>query len=120
MAYTLSQIFYNGMDASIGNGLFFATNFIVIEHNDNTCGLYSHLAYGSRQVHEEEFVDQGQLLAYTGQSGWIGHIPHLHFMVYTRSSPQYIDGRVQSGRRITIPVQFKNYDGPLEHQEIFP
>lgn len=96
--------FYEGSD--ILQGLLVKTNFIVIRHEDGTNTLYSHLAQKSSRVKRNERVQQDQVIALTGLSGWIGPVPHLHF------------GAIYSLFAGSFPVQFADFTGPLEHEEI--
>jgi len=66
-------------------------NFIVLLHSDGTTGEYFHLERGSVQVRVGEHVARGQLLAYSGNTGYTT-APHLHFGVYRTHG----DGSTQS------------------------
>lgn len=102
-----SETVYGDSDPNIGrNMLFGTTNFLIIGHEDGAQAWYSHLANGSLKVDTGEWVYQGQHIADTGLSGWVGSTPHLHFMVSDASS------------RRSIPVVFDDYDGPLEHKDL--
>ena len=102
-----STTYYDGSDPEIGNNLStFATNRIRVEHNDGTLSYYSHLRHLGTLVKRGTAVEPGQILGYTGLSGWVGDKPHLHFMVC-------------SGDK-SIPFRFADYSGPLEHSELFP
>jgi hypothetical protein len=70
-----------------GQGPAFAdkNNFAVVDHGDGTSALYMHLMHDGVRVQPGQHVDTGQLLAYSGNTGWSGG-PHTHFMVM-RSSP---------------------------------
>jgi murein DD-endopeptidase MepM/ murein hydrolase activator NlpD len=56
-------------------------NFIVLLHADGTTGEYFHLRRGSVQVRLGERVERGELLAFSGNTGYTT-APHLHFGVY--------------------------------------
>lgn len=71
-------------------------NFIEIRHPDGTLGRYFHLQQGSVQVEVGQWVERGEPIARSGDTGY-SNTPHLHFGVY-RSAP---DGIEQS-----IAVQF--------------
>lgn len=102
-----SETVYEGIDSEVGNALpYGSANFVVIKHEDETYAVYSHLARdGSLLKKFGEEVMQGQQIAITGKSGWIGPKPHLHFQVMNKDHN-------------TIPVSFENYDGPLEHADL--
>ena len=57
--------------------------FVVINHGDGSSTLYGHTS--SYVVSEGEYVTQGQLIAYVGQSGNVTG-PHLHFNIYIDGS----------------------------------
>lgn len=105
--YDSSTVVYQGLDPEIGNNLpKFSTNLIVVDHGDGTRAVYSHLAKERSVVDVGTSVFTGDLLSYTGLSGWIGEVPHLHFHVMDRGY-------------VTLPVGFANYSGSLVHSEIF-
>ncbi|MBT7902741.1 M23 family metallopeptidase [Candidatus Woesearchaeota archaeon] len=85
-----------------------STNFITIDHLDGTGAIYAHLEKQGELVQRKQFVEQGQPIAITGLSGWIGPIPHLHFAVFKK----------RKTRRTTVPINFENYHGPLEHSTL--
>ncbi len=101
----ITDQYYKGLE--IEQGFRILVNALSLTHKDGTATLYSHLAKGSAQVGVGQYVEQGQLLAVTGMSGWIGPEPHLHF-----AALRYGD----YGCRRTFPVEFDNYHGPLEHR----
>lgn len=58
-------------------------NFIEIEHDDGEFSEYEHLKPGGTTVKLNDIVRKGQIIGYTGATGWLGGLgPHLHFMVY--------------------------------------
>lgn len=57
-----------------------AGNFVRVLHKDGTMGVYLHLKKGSVSVREGQYVDQGSLLARSGNTG-NSTGPHLHFVV---------------------------------------
>ncbi len=114
--FTKSQTFYEGTDQNVGNNGFMITNIVVVQHIDTTYGLYAHLAYLSERVRIGQVVSQGEVLAVTGPSGWIGPMPHVHFMVYTRIPRPLVDGRPRAAKVVSMPFRFQNYQGSLEHQ----
>lgn len=66
-------------------------NFIVVLHADGTTGEYFHLRRGSVQVRAGQRIERGELLAFSGNTGYTT-TPHLHFGVYRTEA----DGRTQS------------------------
>ncbi|MCX7882098.1 MAG: M23 family metallopeptidase [Brevinematales bacterium] len=77
-------------------------NYIVIYHSDGTFAHYVHLKYKGAVVKPGDRVEAGQLIGYSGNTGWTKG-PHLHFMV-TRAG--YMD-------RFSIPTRFYSSEGPL-------
>jgi murein DD-endopeptidase MepM/ murein hydrolase activator NlpD len=69
-----------------------ASNYVVIDHGDDTSALYLHIAYDSAQVQVGDLVHQGTPIAIAGETGFTcsdddsAPGPHLHFQVQ-RSSP---------------------------------
>lgn len=55
-------------------------NYVVVDHGDGTSTLYMHLMFNGARVKPGDQVQTGQLLAYSGNTGWTS-APHLHFMV---------------------------------------
>lgn len=57
-------------------------NFIELEHDDGECSEYEHLRKDGVLVKVGDKVKKGQVIGYSGATGWIAHLgPHLHFMV---------------------------------------
>lgn len=56
-------------------------NFIQLKHENGEYTESGHLKYSSSKVKVGDKVSKGQLLAYTGHSGWMTQ-PHLHFLVF--------------------------------------
>jgi murein DD-endopeptidase MepM/ murein hydrolase activator NlpD len=73
------------------------TNFVLVLHEDGTLGEYMHLAPSSVEVQPGDFVERGQELALSGNTGF-SSTPHLHFQVMTAAD----DG--VSAR--SFPIQF--------------
>ncbi|WP_051878575.1 M23 family metallopeptidase [Chryseobacterium sp. FH1] len=57
-------------------------NKIIILHSDQTLGEYVHLKKNGSVVRKGDIVEQGQLIGYSGNTGW-SKGPHLHFSVFT-------------------------------------
>ncbi len=101
-----SEQYYEGLD--LEKGLSTPANFVLLKHNDNSFTLYSHLVGESINLEYGERVEQGQLIARTGMSGWVGTTPHLHFEAL----------EISGGKRLSFPTLFDNYFGVLEHSEL--
>ena len=55
-------------------------NYVIIDHHDDTYGLYYHSPQNGIEVAVGDEVEQGDVLGVTGRSGLAGY-PHLHFIV---------------------------------------
>jgi|SRR5579884_1728131 len=102
--------FYEGEDPEIG--VWGKANFIAIEHEDETIAWYSHLRKNSALVKEGQKVNPGRAIAVVGKTGWQKGGSHLHFQVTDAFCPGIFITP-------TLPVEFTNYQGPLEHAELF-
>jgi murein DD-endopeptidase MepM/ murein hydrolase activator NlpD len=71
-------------------------NHIVVQHRDGTVGVYAHLAKEGAEVLPGQLVKRGEVLGYSGNTGFGVH-PYLHFGVY---SP--LDGKTYRSH----PAQF--------------
>lgn len=86
-----------------------AANYVLIDHGDGTSALYLHLAPKAVLVLPGQFVDQGQGIAVSGETGVtcsdIGEqsAPHLHFQVQRTDAKKHF---AQS-----IPITFDDVSG---------
>ena len=71
-------------------------NFVTILHPDGTLGEYYHLQQYGAAVNVGDHVYAGQLIGYSGNTGF-SSLPHLHFAVYRAKS---------FGNYESIPFQF--------------
>ena len=78
-------------------------NQVFVRHDDDTAALYIHVQQGSIVVQVGERVSAGQRIAASGNAGWTGGLPHLHFAV-KRPDNQ------------SIPLSFRNAKGPLDER----
>ncbi|MGD8792248.1 MAG: M23 family metallopeptidase [Anaerolineae bacterium] len=74
-------------------------NYIYIRHEDGTVAFYAHLKQDSVTVGRGDQVKMGQRIAASGNSGYTGEIPHLHFGVYAWWPPE---------EGYDVPVNFRN------------
>jgi len=78
-------------------------NYVIIEHNDGTMGNYYHLKQGGTVVAIGDKVVKGQLIAYSGNTGYTT-APHLHFSV-SKVDP------VSMRRPMNLPVKIQTMAG---------
>jgi murein DD-endopeptidase MepM/ murein hydrolase activator NlpD len=83
-------------------------NAIVIEHSDGTMGKYFHLRFGGALVSEGQFVQRGQVIALSGNTGYTNS-PHLHFGVYANDL---------TDRPRSIEVRFATSTGLVAHLRV--
>jgi murein DD-endopeptidase MepM/ murein hydrolase activator NlpD len=102
-------------------------NYVVIDHGDGTSGLYMHLMLNGARVRAGDTVQTGQLIAYSGNTGWTS-APHLHFMVmktapddyYTQSVPVLFTDVATNGG---LPLEDSDYvsgNSPLDPKYMTP
>jgi murein DD-endopeptidase MepM/ murein hydrolase activator NlpD len=75
-------------------------NHVIIQHEDGTYANYWHLKFDGALVNAGDTVQQGQVIALSGNTGYTA-FPHLHFEVTTEFTP----GRNQ------IPTKFVTTKG---------
>lgn len=80
-----------------GRELLWKANRIVVLHSDGTTASYVHLDYDGSLVEEGDYVERGQHIGYSGNTGFTRG-PHLHFVV-------------RKERDLSIPVYFEGYEG---------
>lgn len=96
-AGTVTRIVDTFMD---GTGVPGEENVVGITHDDGSVALYFHLAQNGAMVTMQQAVNQGDVIALSGNSGNSTE-PHLHFIV---------DGPAGTGGVGTLPVTFANTD----------
>lgn len=72
-------------------------NFVRIRHDDNSRALYYHLAQNGAKVKVGDRVQEGQIIALSGNTGY-SSTPHLHFTVEA----------LVNGAYVSVPVLFKS------------
>ncbi|NCN05015.1 MAG: M23 family metallopeptidase [Spirochaetales bacterium] len=83
-------------------------NYILVYHDDGSFGNYVHLRQNGALVEVGDWVEAGQLLGYSGNTGQASG-PHLHFDVRVPTS----DGQFKS-----IPVRFVSLYGEIIDPEV--
>lgn len=79
-------------------------NYLMIRHDDGTVAFYAHLMQDGLVATLGDHVEQGQVIAYSGNSGATSG-PHLHFGVYRSWPPS---------EGYDVPVVFRNASGPFD------
>ena len=96
--------FEDAQDGVIDRSL--SANYISIEHPDGTRALYLHLTINGALKSVGDNVNQGEVIALSGNSGWSSE-PHLHFQlnecIDTDDRPNYTNTVCNS-----VPITFKN------------
>lgn len=75
-------------------------NRIVIKHRFGEYTAYEHFRYKGIVVKVGQSVKKGQLIGYSGNTGWSTIGPHLHFEVFNNPSKDKSEGE-------TIPFSFE-------------
>jgi murein DD-endopeptidase MepM/ murein hydrolase activator NlpD len=91
-----------------GNGIDLQENYVFVKHTDGTMGRYFHLTRHGALVEVGDSVQQGDVIARSGNSGDSAE-PHLHFDVQVcgvNLPPNY--NQLPCGQ--TLPVTFRNTD----------
>ncbi len=89
-------------------------NYVILEHSDGTMGNYYHLRQGGAVVKIGEKITKGQLIAYSGNTGYSSG-PHLHFSVskvdpVTMRRPMNLPVKIQTATQIvTLPHKGDQY-----------
>ncbi|MEM1324922.1 MAG: M23 family metallopeptidase [Bacteroidota bacterium] len=87
-------------------------NYVVVDHDDDTFGLYYHSPENGIHVSEGDSVRQGQPLGEVGRSGLAGY-PHLHFIVVRERYRYPYEGVAVNFNNIyplvTVPQSYTDY-----------
>ena len=93
-AGTIMQVASDYFGATTSNGGTRA-NLVRILHDDGTMAVYGHLHWDSIRVRPGDYVERGERIAASGNTGFSTG-PHLHFVVQ----------RNRGGSIVSVPVQF--------------
>lgn len=81
----------------VDKAFWLTANYVIVRHADGTLANYDHLQKNGVAVQVGQKVKAGDLLGYSGSTGYSGG-PHLHFMVY----------RARDGyQRESFPMKFE-------------
>ena len=81
------------------------TNVVTVEHPDGTVALYAHLTTNGPQVRIGDRVAAGDPIGLSGNSGWTGGTPHLHFSLHTCGGLPDLPRETDCP---SLPVTFRN------------
>ncbi|HEY3183840.1 MAG TPA: M23 family metallopeptidase [Gaiellaceae bacterium] len=83
-------------------------NFVILEHEDATFGVYWHFKPSGVIVQVGDYVERGDTIGYAGYTG-NASMPHLHFDVRGNWDTAYPGSGIEYP---TIPVRFKDLNHP--------
>ncbi|MEJ7738624.1 MAG: M23 family metallopeptidase [Chitinophagaceae bacterium] len=79
-------------------------NFVFVRHHDSTIASYAHLKHNEVYVKKGDWVDQGRIIALSGNTG-ASSAAHLHFQVM-------IYGNHEGDYGVSIPILFEDKNHP--------
>jgi murein DD-endopeptidase MepM/ murein hydrolase activator NlpD len=91
----------------VADGVRSATNLLLIQHDDGTVALYSHLTNGGVLVIDGQLIIKGDLIGLSGDSGNTGGLPHLHVSLHPCKELPGLVG-IPEGNCDTQPFNFSN------------
>lgn len=85
-------------------------NNIIIQHADGSRAGYWHLQHNGALVNLGDTVQQGQVIALAGKTGY-AMVPHLHFLVWRSEKGQWqqIPTRFQTSKGVRYLRSWKKY-----------
>lgn len=89
------------------DGVRSTTNLLLVQHDDGTVALYSHLTNGGVLVIDGQMVIKGDLIGLSGDSGNTGGVPHLHVSLHPCKELPGLVG-IPEGSCDTQPFNFSN------------
>lgn len=84
-------------EGGVRKDLLSKANYIMIQHDDGTIANYAHLKKEGVVVSVGQYVEEGQLIGYSGNTGFTQG-PHLHFEVHKPTKDSNI---------MTLPTYFR-------------
>ena len=84
-------------------------NGVRIKHRNNESSEYWHLRYHGVKVKLKQKVKQGQLIGYSGNTGWT-HKPHLHFSVFNTKTEETLKTNLEDKTIGLIKKEIKKAD----------
>ncbi|MFA5856703.1 MAG: M23 family metallopeptidase [Candidatus Pacearchaeota archaeon] len=125
LGFVKSNRFYDGLDFEKGARI--GPSFIIFNHGD-CYSLVSHLGEFEPTIKRGYNVKQGEKVALSGKTGWIGPKPHIHFEVFdTETTNPLLMNLIKYEAnenaqlrypRISQPFFFEDYKESLEHEDI--
>lgn len=90
--------------------------WILIDHENGLSTMYNHLSRGSSVVREGQSVNRGQVIAYSGNSGYSTG-PHLDFRVFVRDAVEVQQFSNSIGcKQARVPIAPLNtYLNPMDY-----
>lgn len=83
-------------------------NYIIIKHSDGTYAKYNHLKKNSSFVNVGDYVNRGDLIALSGNTGFSSG-PHLHFIVFQAKDYK---------SRYSLPIKFISKEGIIINPKV--
>ena len=102
----------SGLKQDLRDGIDVQNNFVYVTHADSTIARYVHLSTNSVLVAVGSVVEPGDPLALVG-IGPNGN-PHVHIDVF--HDGRWDNTSFNTGRRYSLPVNFRNAEGPLDER----
>lgn len=98
----VARVVQDFITGGIGKKYAGKSNLIVIRHEDGSQAYYGHITYHGALVHVGDSIQQGQVIGYSGSTGFSA-FPHLHFSVW----------QTTGSARKQLPTRFLTGKGPV-------
>lgn len=104
---TVADVIEHHNDGCANRSCLHMANSVLVYHVDGSFSRYSHLMVNGAAVNLGERVEVGQLIGYSGNTGWSSK-PHLHFSIF----------EIWEGNRsYSIPTRFITDEGAIYLEE---